>query len=41
MIGFIRNIIKEQVLVLQGYTKSEAKQEISRDKNETPPPSPR
>lgn len=33
MIGFIRNVIKEKLLVLQGYTPKEAKQEISNDKN--------
>lgn len=38
MIGFIRNVIKERLLVLQGYSKTEAKQEISKDKNETPKP---
>lgn len=38
MVGLIRNIIKERLLVLQGYTKAEAKQEISNDKNEAPRP---
>ncbi len=40
MIGFIRNIIKENVLVLTGSARKEAKAEISKDKNESPSPSP-
>lgn len=40
MIGLIRNMVKEQLLLLQGYTKPEAKAEISKDKNDLAPNGP-
>ena len=40
MIGLIRNIVKEKLLILQGYTKEQAKEEISKDKNDPAPNGP-